>query len=219
MFGIKCTFLEPLGQLCDDWFDYKINLTQEGGRPQWHFFYLLPHAIVEIISFVNEMQIDPNNPPVSHNKLRPMAFHVGHLLSLNVNHLTWDNRKIKRAITAANTPLFQTANPQHEPPRTIGAGECADPVYCWALTSLDDHLFICFESVAVWWGCVTYPHSYSLFQVGIKVINAPFDRCWKVSLKHERTGIITHSAMFPSLQAHVSTLASSSPTARYLRNR
>lgn len=128
---------------------------------------------------------------------------------LLTKHVNRDNRKIMPATTAANTPLFKTTRLEHETPQTIGAGECVDSVYRLALRSLDDHLFICFESTAAWWGNVTYPHIYSLCQVGIKVINASFDRCWKVSLKHERTstaGITTHSVMFTSLSAHVSTL-------------
>lgn len=70
-----------------------------------------------------------------------------------------------------------TTHVQHETLGTIAAGDWVDSVYCLALVSLDDHLFICFESIAVWQGYVTYPHIYSLSQVGIKVINVSFDRC------------------------------------------
>lgn len=77
------------------------------------------------------------------------------------------------------------------------------------LTSLDGYLFICWESMVAWRVYVTHPCMYSLCQVGIRVINASFDSCWKVSLKHERTSkasIITHSVMLPRLPTHVSTL-------------
>lgn len=109
----------------------------------------------------------------------------------------------------SNTPLFITTHLQHETPRTIAAGEWVDSIYCLALASLDDHLFICFECIAVWQGHVTYPHIYSLSQVGINVINVSFDRRWKVSPEHERTsmaGFITHSVMFTGLAARVSRL-------------
>lgn len=125
---------------------------------------------------------------------------------LRTELITWTRENKAHNNCCSNMPLFMTARLERETPRTIAAGECMDSVFCLAP---DDHLFICFESTAVWQGYVTYPCSYSLCQVGIKVINASSDRCWKVSLKHERTSVasvITHYSNVPSLHAHVCTL-------------
>lgn len=108
-------------------------------------------------------------------------------------------------ITTAQTRLlFTTTQLAHETPRTICAqGQVSVRTYL-CLTSLDHQLFVCL------WTCTTGIRNiplriYSVCQAGITVINASFDRCWKVSLKHDRTSTV-NTADNVLLTAHVSTL-------------
>lgn len=180
MFGIKCTFFgwgEPLKQLCDSW------------------FFAHKEAVEHISSILIVWNIifkwNPGTPLQSSCVMAVWTWQLFERKSLNV-----ERRKIKPPLKHAfihdNTP--RAWNTQNNRSRWV----CG-------LWSLDDHLFLCCESTAAWWGYVTYPRVYSLCQVGIKVINASFDRCWKVSLKHERTSMAS-IIMLPSLPAHVSTL-------------
>lgn len=94
--------------------------------------------------------------------------------------------EINLAITTAQTCLYSqqhaesTARREQYAHRSRWACRCQCSVPRW-------------PPVLLWRGYVTRTWHLFLCQAGIKVINALFDWSWNVVLKHERTGVETHS--------------------------